>query len=115
MSFNYDELVKIKNATDGFFGKKARMAIRAAVIDVAERITAAKKQPVAEQKALLLKLLNQKTYLRQTALRSGSASYSNPEWASAAVCESWLQELLMGDSEDIAMIELILKQITERS
>ncbi len=44
--------------------------------------------------------MNEFTSRRQKAVSDGAMSYGHADWAVAAVCETWLNEVLMGDSTD---------------
>ena len=61
MSFNEDELRKIKSKTSGWFKGKARSAISSAISSYKPKIEAAKSLAEPERKKALVTLVNQAT------------------------------------------------------
>lgn len=114
MSFNEDELRKIENATSGWLKKRARAEIAHSIYSWRPRIEKAKSLPVAQRLDELKRLVNEATAARQSALQSGANSHGHPEWAAAAVCESWLHELLGGSAESIARVEMLIDKLERR-
>jgi len=114
MSFNEEELLKIENATSGFFKKKARSFISNALSSLRPYIDEALSKEEPERTEILKNLVNRATGLRQEAVRQGARSHSHPEWAAAASCESWLQELILGDKESLSRVEKIVQRLEER-
>ena len=114
MSFNEEELIKIKKATSGFFKKSARATIVDSLSSINKKIILAKNMDESDKKAALLKLMNEATEKRQRVLQSGANSYGHPEWAAAAACESWLQELFGGTPESIERVEVLIKELSCR-
>lgn len=114
MSFNEDELRKIENATSGWLKKKARAEITRSIRSWRPRIEKAKTLPDVQRKDELKLLVNEATAARQRALKNGANSYGHPEWAAAAVCESWLHELLGGSGESIARVETLIDKLERR-
>lgn len=114
MSFNESELLKIEKATSGIFKKKARTFISNALGSLRPYIEEAQSKDPAEREEMLKTLVNQATGLRQEAVRQGARSHSHPEWAAAASCESWLQELILGDSESISKVEKVIQRLENR-
>ena len=115
MSFNEDELVKIKKKTSGWFKSNARTHISKAIEVYKPKIEAAKSLPETERKKALIALVNQATNERNAALQSGANSYSNPSWAAAATIESWLHELIGGKEHEIIKVENIINELHSRA
>ena len=111
MSFNEDELIKIRSKTSGWFKAKARSAISSAISSYKPEIEIAKSLTHIERKKALLALVNKATYERHIALQSGANSYRNPAWAAAATVESWLHELMSGDLQGIEDVEAIINEL----
>jgi hypothetical protein len=114
MSFNEDELRKIEGATSGWSKKKARTKITQSIRGWRPRIEKAKTLPKEQRQDELKRLVNEATATRQRALRNGASSHGHPEWAAAAVCESWLHELLGGSGESIAQVEILIDKLEHR-
>lgn len=115
MSFNEDELMKIRSKTSGWFKSKARSAISNAISSYKPEIEVAKSLAAPERKKTLLALANKATDERHIALQSGANSYSNPAWAAAATVESWLHELMNGDPQGIKNVEAIINELHARA
>jgi len=115
MSFNEDELKKIRSKTSGLFKAKARSAISSAISTYKPKIEIAKSLADSERKKALLALLNQAADERHVALQSGANSYGNQAWAAAATVESWLHELMGGDPQGIKNVEAIINQLHFRA
>ena len=114
MSFNEDELRKIDNATSGWMKKKARTKITQYIRSWRPRIEKAQKLPDGERQDELKRLVNEATTLRHQALQNGANSHGHPEWAAAAVCESWLHELVGGTAESIDRVESLIDKLENR-
>jgi hypothetical protein len=114
MSFNEDELSKIKSKTSGFFKGKARLAISSAINDYEPKVRAAKLLPNIEKNKAILALVNQATNQRQAAQQNGANSYGDPDWAAAATIESWLQELMGGEPHGINNVEKLVQELRAR-
>ncbi|MEH6578070.1 MAG: hypothetical protein V7731_13425 [Amphritea sp.] len=115
MSFNEDELIKIKKKTSGFFKGKARSAISITIGSYKPKIEAARILDEPERNKALLALVDQATAERHLALQSGASSYGNPAWAAAATVESWLHELMVGDPQSIQNVEAIIDELHVRA
>lgn len=115
MSFNEDELRKIKNKTSGFFKGKARYAISRTISSYKSKIDAANSLTEAEREQALAALLNQATEARKTALKGGANSYGDPAWAAAATVESWLHALIGGDPQSIEKVETLIEELHARA
>lgn len=112
MSFNENELRKIRRATSGWFKKRARRAVADALMELKPYIDAIKTLPDDDQRILELKRLTMKaTHARHDALSAGARSYRHPEWAAAAACETWLHELVMGTPDSIARVESLIDDL----
>lgn len=115
MSFNEEELLKIKKATSGWFKKKARTSVAQALLAIKPRIDAAKELDDTERQAALKNLADEASAARHHALQSGANSHGHPQWAAAAACESWLHELLLdGTPESIARVEMLIAELSNR-
>ncbi len=114
MSFNEDELRKIESATSGWLKKKARAKITKSISAWRPRIEKAKILREEPRQDELKRLVNEATAARQRALQNGANSHGHPEWAAAAVCESWLHELLGGSAESIARVENLIDKLERR-
>jgi hypothetical protein len=115
MSFNEDELQKIKSKTSGFLKGKARAAISDAIKDYEPKVQAAKSLPDNERAEALLALANQATDQRQIALQNGANSYGDPAWAAASTIESWLHELVGGEHHEIDSVEMLIQELRDRT
>ncbi|WP_158683975.1 hypothetical protein [Pseudoalteromonas sp. T1lg10] len=104
MNSNLEEIVKIEKATDGLFKKSARIAISQMLARLVPKVLLASALTDKESKVMLLDLANTYQDLRHQAFESGARNSSHPLWASAAVCESWVQAMLVGD-KDLCAIE----------
>jgi hypothetical protein len=114
MSFNEDELLKIESATSGWLKKKARAAINQSIRTWRPRIDNTKTLPEAQRQDELKLLATEASAARHKALQNGANSHGHPEWAAAAVCESWIHELLGGSAEGIARVEAVIDKIESR-
>ncbi|HPE79630.1 MAG: hypothetical protein H6961_01325 [Chromatiaceae bacterium] len=114
MSFNEQELRKIQSATSGWFKKSARTAISLAISLMRPRIASAMNLPIEQRQTELKRLVNEASAARRTALLKGANSHGDPEWAAAAVCESWLHELTLGTRESIARVEAVVDELERR-
>ncbi len=112
MSFNEEELIKIRKATSGWFKKSARKTIAQSLLAMKPKIDVAKKLDDTHREEAIKKLMNEATATRQHALQSGANSYSHPQWAAAAACESWLHELVGGTPEGISRIEVLIDELS---
>lgn len=108
MSFNENELLKIENATSGWLKKRARAEIARSIRSWRPRIERAKSLPEAQRQDELNRLVNEATSARRRALKNGANFYGHPEWAAAAVCESWLHELIGGSSGSVSQVEALI-------
>jgi hypothetical protein len=68
-----------------------------------------------KRKEEFAKLLKEATNSRHHALQIGANSMGHPQWAAAAVCESWLLELVKGTPESIAKVENIIVELSNRA
>ena len=112
MSFNEEELIKIRQSTSGWFKKSARKAIAQSLLAMKPKIDSANKLDDAQREAELKKLMNEATAERHHALQSGANFYSHPKWAAAAACESWLHELIGGSTEGIVRVEMLIDELS---
>ena len=63
---------------------------------------------------MLKQLVNEATSARHSALQKGAQSHGHPLWASAAVCESWLHELVGGTEDSVFRVEAIIDRLEHR-
>ena len=115
MSFHEEELVKIKNATSGFFKRSARMEIAASLRLLARKLEEILTLEEKVKQQELIKILSIYTTLRHLALETGANGYGHWEWASASACELWVQEILFGDESSIKRVEAIVYELMERA
>ena len=113
MSFNVDELSKIKSATSGWFKGSARRDIATALSNLSSLVKQAKRMPPEGRAAALKELVNNATAARHQALENGASSYGHAEWAAASVCETWLHALAGGD-EDLERVEQLVEELRSR-
>jgi hypothetical protein len=114
MSFNEEELLKIKKATSGFFKKQARATLAQALCELKPKIDAAKQLSAEDQEKALKALVKEATNARHYAMQSGANSYGHPKWAAAAACESWLHELISGTPESLNHVEQLVIELMNR-
>jgi|TARA_B100001971_G_scaffold208844_1_gene231377 hypothetical protein len=114
MSFNEDELRKIENATSGWFKKSARAAISQAISALRPKIENVKQMQDEQRQDGLKQLVYEATEARHKALQTGANSHGHSEWAAAAVCESWLHELVGGTEDSIARVEAAIDRLERR-
>ena len=109
-----EELEKIERATAGTNRTKAQSRISTAISSLRPQVEEARALPEGEREEAIKRLLKDTTAARHKAVENGAASHDHPEWAAAAVCESWLMELLTGSPESIARIEAIVARLQSR-
>lgn len=114
MSFNEDELEKIKKATSGLFKKSARTAIKVSLEKTKSDILAAKNLNPDKYRTALIKLMEEATRVRRQAVAYGATSHGDKNWAAAAASETWLQELVRGTSESIDRVERMIGELMNR-
>lgn len=108
------ELRRIRDATGGFSGAKARKRIRESLEALFYDINRARAlEPKAQETELLISL-NYWTAKRQDALARGARGYSDADWAAAAACESWLQSIIGSDGSELAEVEDLVRQLLRR-
>lgn len=115
MSFHAEELLRIKNATSGMFKKKARQQVAYSLVRLSMHLEVLAKKPDDEIEKEMTKLLNAFTHARQHALANGAKSYSDPDWAQAAACESWVQALISNNgSGEIDKVNALVHELIDR-
>ncbi|HET9818242.1 MAG TPA: hypothetical protein VFP92_03645 [Rhodanobacteraceae bacterium] len=114
MSFNTDELLKIEGATSGWLKKRTRLAISEALSALASRIERLNSMNSSERQDALKVMVNEATRKRQEAVVAGANSHGDVRWAPAAACESWLQDIALGDARSNAEVGRIVKRLIER-
>lgn len=115
MSFNEDELLKIAEATSGPSGASARQEVARALAALRVKIESAKNLDGDECREALKQLMLEATARRHEALQAGASDHGHPQWAAAAVCETWLHELLLGTPEGIARVEKLIDSLGDAS
>ena len=78
------------------------------------RIEKTKTLPDSQKQDELKRLVDEATAARHRAIHYGANSHGDPDWAAAAVCESWLHELLGGSAESIARVETLIDKLERR-
>ena len=111
MSFNVNELIKIRKATSG--SEKSKSKISSYILEFKDKMDNANKMDSKNRKKKLIELMNEESSKRKNALGSGVSSYSDPNWAAPSVCESWIFCLLGGDKAEIENAELIINDLID--
>lgn len=114
MSFNKQELLRIQESTSGFFKSSARKKIASALNGLATHLESIRNLGEEDLKKELIRLMNAFAKERQAALSKGAKGYGDSDWAQAAACESWVQEILSGNPERLKEVEQIVSYLIER-
>jgi len=101
IGFDESDLIKIKEATSGIFKRSARRTVSHDLMELNRRIKSIESLPNSEQREKLLALQYQAQIRRHAALQQGATSYGHPNWAAAAVCETWVTILIQHQSGTI--------------
>ena len=109
MSFNINELIKIRKATSS--SEKSKEMVASAIQDLIPKIKYANSMDSEQRQKELVKLMNEHAGKRKNALNSGVASYADPNWAGPAVCETWLYCLLGEDENEIQQANKIIETL----
>ncbi|MCB0502890.1 MAG: hypothetical protein KDD32_09405 [Bacteroidetes bacterium] len=109
MGFNLDELEKIKKKTSASTESKQMIANQ--IIKITPEINNIKLLTGQERRKSLANLSSKFSAQRRKALESGVASYSDPNWATPATIESWLQGLMFDNDSEIEKIEAIIDEL----
>ena len=107
---NEKDLIEVFNAISIEGNESARAAVIESLLILKTKIKNAKKLKNAEYISELKILMNKFSSLRGQALQAGANSYSDPQWAPASACESWVFELLTGDTESITSVERLIDE-----
>lgn len=109
------ELRKIMKKTNGWFKGEARARIRQSLELLSSDMARIKSLPEAERHEALKLVLAEWTDRRHYALQMGATSYSDPAWAAAAACESWILSTAgFCDSAEQAEVEALVRQLMLR-
>ena len=112
-SFHLVELEKIEAASKGFFRSKMRHRIARKIKSFDSEVTQIKNETNEEEKeSLIERNLETARILRQTALANGASGITDPEWAAAAVVESWIS-LLQSGGDDLVVAEHIIDKLRQ--
>jgi hypothetical protein len=111
MTFDVDELLKIRDANSGYFGKRARLAIANGLSELKPNVDVLNSHQEDEYQTAIRVLISKATRKRQTTFRGGTSNYGNSKWAAAAVCECWLQNLATGSTESKVKVGDIITEM----
>ena len=114
MSFHVDELLKIKEASSGFFKRKARYAISNHLAACKLKLQALEDASDEQRTNSLKKLMNEYTDQRHQALQNGASGYGDPMWGAASACEGWIHVLIFGEPWEIREYSLMVDKLIER-
>jgi hypothetical protein len=111
MSFNLNELIKIRKATSGSDKSKKRISdyinhFQIKVNDLNGIESNLKKKE-------LVKLMNEESKKRKGNLSTGVSSYADPNWSGPAACETLILCLLGGNVNEIEQANEILDDLTD--
>jgi len=109
MSFNIDELRKIRKATSG--SEKSKNKISKYIIKMKDKIENVNKLNPEYRKKELINLMNKESQKRKEALNSRISSYADPNWAAPAACESWLYCILTNNKDEIEKANQIINEL----
>lgn len=99
MSFDVEELLRIRNANSGFFGRWTRLAIANGLHELKPSIDALLPLQKEEYSNAIRALISKATTHRKATSRFGVSNYRNAKWATASTCECWLQSLALGSEQ----------------
>jgi hypothetical protein len=111
MTFDVDELLKIRNANSGYFGKRARLAIANGLHELKPNVDALNSLQEDQYQVAIRVLISKATAKRKATFRGGASSYGNAKWATAAARECWLQNLALGSTESKVKVEEIIAEM----
>jgi len=109
MSFNTNELIKIRKATSG--SEKSIITISDYLKQFKIKLNQINQLDTESRKKELLKLMNEESSKRKNALTSGVSSYADPNWAAPSASETWLHCILGGDNSEIKEAEKLINQL----
>jgi hypothetical protein len=109
MSFNINELIKIRKATSNSEQSKIRIANY--ISQFKDKLEGIDGQKYEVKKKELIKLMNEETVKRKKALSSGVSSYSDPNWAGPSVCETLIHCLLGENNNEIKEVNSIIEDL----
>ena len=116
MGFHSEELERIKKATSGMFKKKTRERIAYSLLRLSMHLEVVGKRSDQEIEVEIKKLVNAFSSARQQALANGAKGYSDPDWAEAAACESWVQAMMLNtDPQEMAKVNQLVHELIERA
>ena len=111
MSFHISELQSIKNSLQGWFKGSLKSEISVRIRTFEPYINEIKNASEQDRIELLDKYLKIATSLRHSALAMGANGPKDPNWAAAAVVESWVCLYRDGTSQEIAHGERIINEM----
>jgi hypothetical protein len=114
MSFNEEELIKIRDASSGLFKRGARKKIASSLRIASKKLAEIDSLEPEEKREEMIQLLNFFTASRQLAVQQGARGHGHAAWAAAAACESWLQELLNGSPDSTPRVESLIEELISR-
>jgi hypothetical protein len=111
MSFDLAELLRIRDANSGFFGKWTRISIANSLHDLKPSIDALPSLPKDEHGDAIRALISQAIKNRKSTFHFGDRSYRNSKWAAAKACECWLQNLALGSEQSKVDVDVIISEM----
>lgn len=114
MSRNEGDLLRIEEATSGFFKRSTRVLIAETLSDMKVLLKQYDQEDANTREAKLKEFLAFTMSRRQIAVQAGAKSEGDKSWAVAAACESWLQSILMDSPEDSKRVETIIDRLINR-
>jgi|SRR5690554_1283836 len=111
MSFNTNELIKIRKATSS--SEKSIIIISEYLKQFKIKLNKINELDNETRKKELIKLMNEESSKRKIALSSGVSSYADPNWAAPSACETWLHCILGGDNSEINEAENLINQLLD--
>lgn len=115
MGFNEEELIRIRDATSGFFKRKARKQIALDLLIVDSKVSLAATGNEDSFRGDIINLLNEYTARRKYFFSIGARSYGHPEWAAAAACETYLQSIIEGNQDNLSRVYALVQQLINRA
>jgi hypothetical protein len=109
MSFNTNELIKIREATSK--SEKSINIISDYLKQFKAKVGRINELDVDDRKKELIKLMNEESSKRKNALASGVSSYADPNWAAPSACETWVHCILGENDSEIKETENLINQM----
>ncbi len=86
-----------------------RQRMKEVLAEFSPMVEAAKARPEPIRRGELQQLSRLAQRWRHEALQAGARNEEDPEWAAAAVCESWMLALGMGSPQDVRAVEELVR------